>query len=69
MKVYLAGYNVDTQVLEELQAKTGRRDDVTPEVISAAYARISRDPKPINEIRQEARLEVERSRKDRKSVV
>jgi flavin-dependent thymidylate synthase len=69
MKVYLAGYNVDTQVLEELQAKTGRRDDVTPEVISAAYARISRDPKPINEIRQEARLEVERSRKSNQTII
>ena len=55
MKVYLAGYNVDTKVLAELQKKSGKRQDLTPEVLSAAYARISRDSRPINEIRKEAR--------------
>ena len=69
MKVYLAGYNVDTKVLEELQKETGKRQDLTPEVISAAYARISRDPRPINEIREEARKEVERSRKSNSTII
>ena len=45
MQVNLAGYNVDTTVLRELEEKTGKRDDLTPEVLSAAYARISRDPR------------------------
>ena len=49
MEVYLAGYNVDTAVLRELEEKCGKRDDLTPEVLSAAYARISRDARPINE--------------------
>ncbi|MFH1768998.1 MAG: FAD-dependent thymidylate synthase [Candidatus Omnitrophota bacterium] len=69
MKVYLAGYNVDTSVLSDLQEKTGKRPDVTPEVISAAYARISRDSRPINEIRKDSREEVERSRKSNKTII
>ncbi len=69
MKVYLAGYNIDTNVLKELEEKAGKRDDVTPEVISAAYARISRDPRPINEIREDSRVEVERSRRSNSTII
>jgi flavin-dependent thymidylate synthase len=69
MKVHLAGYNVDTGVLKELEKKAGKRDDVTPEVISAAYARISRDPRPINELRDVARNEVEKARKSNSTII
>ena len=70
MKVYLAGYNIDTTVLRELQEEAGKkREDVTPEVLSAAYARISRDPRPINEIREAARDEVERSRRSNRTII
>jgi len=69
MKVYLAGFNVDTSVLEKMEEKTGKRDDLTPEVLSAAYARISRDPRPINEIRRSAREEVEKSRKSNSTII
>jgi len=69
MKVFLAGYNVDTAVLEEMQDKAGKRNDLTPEVLSAAYARISRDPRPINEIRKSAREEVEKSRKSNATII
>lgn len=69
MKVYLAGFNVDTEVLRELEEKAGKRADITPEVLSAAYARISRDPRPINEIRGEARKEVESSRKSNQTII
>lgn len=69
MKVYLAGYNVDTTVLKELKEKAGDREDITPEVLSAAYARISRDPRPINEIREDARGEVEKSRKSNSTII
>ncbi|MFH1503946.1 MAG: FAD-dependent thymidylate synthase [Candidatus Omnitrophota bacterium] len=69
MKVYLAGYNVDTAILREMEEKTGPRQDLTPEVISAAYARISRDPRPINEIRKDAREEVERSRRSNSTII
>lgn len=69
MKVHLAGFNVDTAVLSELEKNNPGRVDITPEVISAAYARISRDPRKIEEIRQEARQEVERSRKSNKTII
>lgn len=69
MKVNLAGYNVDTAVLKELEQKAGKRNDITPEVISAAYARISRDPRSISDIRAEARQEVERARKSNSTII
>jgi len=69
MKVRLAGYNVDTEVLRQLQEEVGSREDLTPEVLSAAYARISRDPRPIDEIRKEARQEVERARKSNSTII
>lgn len=69
MKVHLAGFNVDTTVLRELEEKAGKRDDITPEVISAAYARISRDPRDIDEIRKSAREEVEKSRKSNSTII
>lgn len=70
MKLYLAGYNVDAEVLEELKSTYPKqRDDVTPETISAAYARISRDPRPVNELRQVARGEVEKARKSNTSII
>jgi len=68
MKVLLAGYNVDTDVLEELK-KGQNRNDVTPETLSAAYARISRDPRPIDELRKLARQEVEKSRKSNSTII
>lgn len=69
MKVFLAGYNVDTEVLRQLQLKKGKRQDLTPEVISAAYARISRDPRPINKIREDSRKEVEKARKSNSTII
>ena len=69
MKVHLAGYNVDTAVLNELEGLTGKRKDLTPEVISAAYARISRDPRSIEELRRDARQEVERARKSNQTII
>ncbi len=69
MKVELAGFNVDTSVLREMESACGKREDVTPEVLSAAYARISRDPNNITEIRRSARTEVERSRKSNSTII
>ncbi|MCM8831141.1 MAG: FAD-dependent thymidylate synthase [Candidatus Omnitrophica bacterium] len=70
MKVNLAGFNVDTKVLEDLQRQTVvKRQDLTPEVISAAYARISRDRRPIDEIRRDARNEVERARRSNSTII
>lgn len=68
MKVFLAGYNIDTDVLREL-TKENPREDATPEVFSAAYARISRDPRSIEEIRKSAREEVEKTRKSNSTII
>lgn len=69
MKIFLAGYNVDSQVLEELKGNSPPREDVTPEILSAAYARISRDPRPANELRSMARKEVERARRSNRNII
>jgi flavin-dependent thymidylate synthase len=41
----------------------------TPETISAAYARISRDPKAVTELRKAARNGVSRSRKSNENII
>lgn len=46
-----------------------KRNDVTPETISAAYARISRDPKPVDELRSVARREVENARRSNRNII
>jgi flavin-dependent thymidylate synthase len=69
MKVILAGYNVDREVIEELKKSSPPRDDVTPETLSASYARISRDPRPVNELRAVARQEVERARRSNQKII
>lgn len=69
MKVLLAGYNVDSEVLADLKKKSPSREDVTPETLSASYARISRDPRPVNELRAAARKEVERARKSNQNII
>lgn len=69
MNVQLAGFNVDTNVLREMEGITGKREDLTPEVISASYARISRDPRSIGEIRVDSKQEVEKARKSNSSII
>jgi flavin-dependent thymidylate synthase len=69
MKVVLAGYNVDSTVIEELKNASPSRNDITPETLSASYARISRDPRPIDELRAEARAEVERARRSNQNII
>ena len=69
MKIVLAGYNVDSAVLDELKKNSPPREDVTPESLSAAYARISRDPRPADELRAAARAEVGRARRSNQSII
>lgn len=69
MKVILAGYNFDSEVIEELKKHSPDRQDITPETLSAAYARISRDPRPVNELRAIARAEVERARRSNQNII
>ena len=69
MKVTLAGYNIDSVVIEELKKNSPPREDITPETLSASYARISRDPRPANELRAVARAQVERARKSNRNII
>lgn len=82
MKVKLAGYNVDVEnihVLESIKDTLAALDDEqikqflklewTPETISASYARISRDPREIGALREEARYEVEKARKSNNAII
>jgi thymidylate synthase ThyX len=69
MKILLAGYNLDTEVIEDLKKNSPKREDITPETLSASYARISRDPRPIDELRAAARGEVEKARKSNRSII
>jgi thymidylate synthase ThyX len=70
LQVNLAGYNVDTDVLEKIK-KQGwdGKNNISPETISAAYARISRDPRAVTELRADAREEVDKARKSNESIV
>jgi flavin-dependent thymidylate synthase len=69
MKVILAGYNIDSVVIDELKRNSPPREDITPETLSASYARISRDPRPADELRAVARAEVERARKSNRAII
>src|SRR5450759_3368825 len=69
MKIILAGYNLDYDLIRELKDKSALKQDLTPETISAAYARISRSPKPVNELREIARMEVDKARLSNRNIV
>ena len=69
MDVILAGYNLDYETICEI-AKQHPADlrHLTPETISAAYARISRSPKSIPELRIIAKEEIEKSRQSNSRI-
>ncbi|MCX7944190.1 MAG: FAD-dependent thymidylate synthase [Deltaproteobacteria bacterium] len=64
MIVKVAGFNIDIENIEKLNL-----NDATPETIAASYAKISRDPRPIGEIRKDARENVKNARELNKRVV
>lgn len=68
-KVILAGYNVDAEVLADIVKSAEGDWDLTPETLSAAYARISRDARPVNELRQIARADVAKTRRQNERIV
>lgn len=69
MQIILAGYNVDYGAISDFHARQGDREQLTPETIAAAYARISREQRPVNELRALALREVEKSRKSNRNIV
>jgi len=75
LRIELAGFNVDHDTLRGLESaafeggEAPPREAITPETLSAAYARISRNPADIREIRAEARVEVEKARRSNENIV
>jgi flavin-dependent thymidylate synthase len=69
MKIILAGHNVDRDIINEIHNLYPKRNDLTPETIAAAYARISRNPAPVNELRVAARDDIEKARLSNKNIV
>ncbi len=69
MEVILAGHNIDYEIIREIAAAHPERKDLTPETVAAAYARISRNPRPVNELRLLARGEVEKARASNRNIV
>ena len=65
MQVRLAGYNIDKNLIDKL----GKDISATPEVISAAYARISRSSKSVTELRKAARDDVAKARNSNWEIV
>lgn len=68
-RVDLAGFNVDADWLAEVAAALPVRPDLTPETVSAAYARISRDARTVGELRRVARAEVPKARASNERIV
>ncbi len=69
MKVILAGYNIDYETIMDLEDRCEDLEELTPETIAAAYARISRSPRPVHELRAAARGEVDKARQSNRNIV
>jgi flavin-dependent thymidylate synthase len=70
MKILLAGYNIDSDLIEKLKrGEAVDTDSLTPETISAAYARISRNPADVDKLREKSRVAVEKARKSNEQIV
>ncbi len=63
MKIILAGYNIDLDAIKD------KKSILTPETFSAAYARISRSPKSIPELRAIANQEIKKTRAQNKRII
>jgi flavin-dependent thymidylate synthase len=69
MKIILAGYNLDYETIQGMGGSLPQPEVLTPETIAAAYARISRNPRPVNELRHLARTEVDKARQSNRNIV
>lgn len=69
MEVILAGCNVDYGAISDFATGRLKGEQLTPETIAAAYARISRDDRRVDELRALARQEVEKARQSNRNIV
>ncbi len=64
-----AGLSPEVDAARAEAAALLERDNWTPETLSAAYARISRDPRPVTDLRGVAREEVDAARKSNETII
>ncbi|MBU0461536.1 MAG: FAD-dependent thymidylate synthase [Nanoarchaeota archaeon] len=70
VKVILAGHSLDRVFVEQmLRGELPPDVEPTPETISAAYARISRFPEDVNELRAQARRDVPAAKRSNSAIV
>jgi flavin-dependent thymidylate synthase len=69
LKIILAGCNLDYETIREWGEARPEAGNLTPETVAAAYARISRSPKPVQELRAIARGEVDKARQSNRNIV
>jgi len=69
LKISLAGFNVDYETLKGLVKNKEEEINLTPEVLSAAYARISRSAKSATELRRIAKKELEKARMSNRKII
>ncbi len=67
LDIRLAGFNIDADLMQSLDS--GSTHTLTPETLSAAYARISRSALSIDELRLQARREVARARQSNSRII
>ncbi len=67
MKIVLAGINIPVKVIENLSEEEKKK--ATPEVISAAYARISRSKKNVDELVNESIENISKARKSNETII
>lgn len=67
MDIKLAGFNIDKNQLDSIAGHN--KNLLTPEIFSAAYARISRSSKSVTELRKEALNDVEKARRSNKKII
>ncbi len=67
MRVKVAGFNIDSDILKQLDPGGDRH--LTPETLSAAYARISRSPLPIDQLRKKACQDIEKARRSNQKII
>lgn len=67
MKIELAGYNVEVEILKKCEAT--QREILTPEIFSSAYARISRSSEDIPGLRKKARNDLKKARVSNRIII
>jgi flavin-dependent thymidylate synthase len=71
VEIILTGYNVETELLDQFKQSTEVQSNLplTPETISAAYARISRSSLDIKTLRKKAREDVQKARSSNQKII